>query len=125
MTDSVDFKAGDTFSYAAEISASVLDLSMTWGARAWVRDMGSRDRPHPKIDELVCTLTAPVVSGDPYALLLYRASTDTDSWPRPADANDVHQLIVDVELYDDSTVPVVHSTSNFIINVIFDPTRSA
>lgn len=125
MTDTVEFKAGDTFSYATEISASILDLGVTWSARAWVSDMGSKDRPYPKVDDLVCTLTAPVVSGDPYALLLFRSAADTGLWPRPTDTDDARELLLDVEFYDNSTVPVVHSTTNIVISIIFDPTRPA
>jgi hypothetical protein len=121
--ETVEFKAGDTFSYSASIPASLLNLATVWDARSSVCDMDAGTRPYPVIDTLVCTLTAPVISGDPYALLLYRSATDTNVWPRPSDINLPRRLLVDVELFDDSVDSVVHSTASFIIEVSFDPTR--
>jgi hypothetical protein len=125
MTSSIEFKAGDTFSYSTSIPAEYLNLATNWSARAWVSDAGSQDRPIPKVDSLVCSLTAPVISGDPYALVISRSAALTDLWPRPSEVEEYRPLICDIELYDDSAEPIVHSTSSFIINIVFDPTRPA
>lgn len=127
MTDSITFKAGDTFSFGAEIAQAYLDINKTWGARAWVRDLESETRPPTKIDELTCTLTAPTVPADPYALLLFKdgGASGTGLWPRPTDPRKTRKLLVDVEFYDNSATSVVHSTSSFYILIEFDPTRPA
>lgn len=127
MVDSIDFKAGDTFDYQAEIPAAYLSALVGWAARAWVRDMGAGVFPPAQIDTLDCTLTEPAVSGDPYVLRIRKdgGETGTGLWPRPDDPRKTRRLICDVELYSDDATPIVRSISNFYIDVLFDPTRPA
>ena len=126
-TQSVEFKAGDTFSYTAEIPQAWLNISTNWNARAWVRDSDASETPPPVIDTLTCTMQEPVVSGDPFALTIFKAggATGTGLWPRPESHRKKRRLIVDIEIYDDSLPSVVRSTSTFFIDVQFDPTRPA
>jgi hypothetical protein len=127
MTERIAFKAGDTFSYAAEIPESYLDTDKTWAARAWVRDVGSWRGVPPQIDTLTCVLTPPALPGDPYALVLSKngGATGTGLWPRPDRPGETRELLCDIELYDNSSPVVVHSTSSFYIDIEFDPTRPA
>ena len=125
MPDSVPFKAGDTFDYAAEIDAAYLSSLQTWSARAWVRDMAAGVFPPSVVDTLDCTMTAPVVSGDPYVLRIRKdgGATGTGLWPRPDDPRKTRRLVCDVEIYDNSAPPIIRSTTNFYIDIEFDPTR--
>lgn len=116
------FKAGDTFDWSGQFESSYLPGNGTWAARAHVIDMGDPVKPR-KIDELTCTLTAPIAPATKYTLRLYRASTATKDWPRPPNALKTRKLQVDVEFYDNSSPPIQVSSNSFDIPMQYDPTR--
>ena len=122
---SIDFKAGDTFSFYFEIYPLYLDALETYAARARLIDVDSQDSPPPVIATLTCTVTAPVVSGDNYVVLLEKDASDTEGWPRPANPRSKRRLMIDCELYTDADPEIVHSTTNAFILIPYDPTRPA
>lgn len=123
MIQSVDFKAGDTFSFYFEVDALYLDAAATYGARASIIDIDSDLSPPPVLTELTCTVTAPVISGDSYVVLLEAGAVATELWPRPVNPRAKRRLLIDCELYSDDDPAIVLSTTNAFIMIPYDPTR--
>lgn len=122
---SITHKAGDTFSYYFEVDSTYLDTAATWSARAWIRDLESATVPTPVIATLTCTVTAPVVSGDDYVVLLEQDASDTEDWPRPTNPRRERRFLLDCELYSNDDPSIVQSIESVYVMVPYDPTRPA
>lgn len=121
----IPFKAGDTFNFVGSIPYLALPQGATWAARCWIKNPSSKTRPLPQVDYITATLSAPATSGDDWGITLYRSSTATNLWPRPRDHRETLELVADIEIYDTTSPPVVLTTSSFIIEIEFDPTRAS
>lgn len=100
--DTIDFKRGDTFSYA-----SMLTLPAgTWSAACQIRDLrGSL------VQDMTVSLVPPVAPATQHSILIEAPATATALWP-------LETLQGDVKFSDASAPSVVMHTGSFELNVL-------